>query len=65
MKSINYQALTLEEDVILEIQIDGPSPKTQDDISEEGMSLIIKSVVINVQGFLLHILTKWIILNYI
>lgn len=39
MKSINYPALSLEEDVILEIQIDrGPSPKTEYGISEEGMS---------------------------
>ena len=39
MKSINYPAQTLEEDIILEIQIDpGPNPTTQDDISEEGMS---------------------------
>jgi len=39
MKSINYPAQTLEEDLILEIQIDpGPNPTTHDDISEEGMS---------------------------
>ncbi|TWW54067.1 hypothetical protein D4764_0240640 [Takifugu flavidus] len=36
MESINYPAMTLEEDVILEIQIDGgPGPKTQEDIAEE------------------------------
>lgn len=39
MESINYPALTREEDDILEIQIDGtPGPKTQEDISEEGRS---------------------------
>ncbi|TWW62421.1 hypothetical protein D4764_04G0010680 [Takifugu flavidus] len=39
MESINYPAMTLEEDVILEIQIDGgPGPKTQEDIAEEDFS---------------------------
>ncbi|CAB1415164.1 unnamed protein product [Pleuronectes platessa] len=39
MKSINYPAQTLEEDIILEIQIDpGPNPTTQDDISEDDFS---------------------------
>ncbi|MEQ2241244.1 hypothetical protein ILYODFUR_023395 [Ilyodon furcidens] len=39
MKSINYLAQTLVEDIILEMQVDpGPSPTTQEYISEEDHS---------------------------
>lgn len=51
MESIYYPALTLEEDVILEIQINGPPGPEHKKTFQRKVGLLTTSVVINVQDF--------------